>query len=186
MSHAPWCGSSQSSIPGVRRGWLSSHVTWPRQTVSTPPASASCDSVSFAQLCLLSQRSRAMRPTLLSLLSLGESRKTRSERVMVEIGRSSHHWPGSLDEGAGSMGSITTSNLWHAFLSRILCESEDLGNCRWVLPIPYFSVQQSIWGWCRWHWGLGWDTCQYSESCMPCGSQVLLLALILIFTLPRG
>ena len=34
--------------------------------------------------------------------------------------------------------------------------------------------------------GLGWDPCQYSESCMPCGFQVLLLALILIFTLPRG
>ena len=29
--------------------------------------------------------------TLLSLLSLGESGKTQSERVMVEIGRSSHH-----------------------------------------------------------------------------------------------
>ncbi|XDA83888.1 hypothetical protein R6Z07M_013741 [Ovis aries] len=34
------------------------------------PPSASCDSVSFAQLCLLSHRSRAMCPRFLSLLSL--------------------------------------------------------------------------------------------------------------------
>ena len=58
---------------------------------TAPPASASCDSVSFAQFCLLSHRSRAMRPTLLSLLSLGESGKTQSERVMVKIGGSLHH-----------------------------------------------------------------------------------------------
>ena len=57
----------------------------------TLTASASCDSVRFAQFCLLSHSSRAMCPTLLSLLSLGESRKTRLERVMVEIRRSSHH-----------------------------------------------------------------------------------------------
>ena len=98
------------------------------------PPSASCDSVSFAQFCLLSHRSRAMCPTLLSLLSLGESRKTRLERVMVEIGGSLHHWPGSLHEGAKSMGSIRTSHLWHAYPSRILCESEDLGSCGWALP----------------------------------------------------
>ena len=70
------------------------------------PPSASCDSVSFAQLCLLSHRSRATCPTLLSHLSLGESGKTRLERAMVEIGGPSHHCPGSLDEGARSMGSI--------------------------------------------------------------------------------
>ena len=187
MRRALWCGSGQTSIPGVRRGWPSSHVTWARLTVPTArPASASCDSVSFAQFCLLSHRSRAMRPTLLSLLSLGESGKTQSERVMVEIGGSSHHWPGSLDEGARSVGSIRTSHLWQAFPSRILCESEDLGSCGWVLPIPYFSVEQSSWGWCRWHSGLGWDPCQYSESPVPCGSQVLLLALIVIFTVHRG
>ena len=187
MRHAPWCGSGQTSIPGVRKGWPSSHVTWPRLTVTTtPPASASCASVSFAQFCLLSHRSRAMCPTLLSLLSLGESRKTQSERVMVETGGSSHHWPGSLDEGARSVGSIRTSHFWQAFPSRILCESEDLGSCEWVLLIPYFSVEQSSWGWCRWHWGPGWDPCQYSESPVSCGSQVLLLALIVIFALTRG
>ena len=187
MRCAPWCGSGQTSMPGMRRDWPSSHVTWPKLTEPIkPPASASCDSVSFAQFCLLSHRSRAMCPTLLSLLSLGESRKTQSERVMVETGGSSHHWPGSLDEGARSVGSIRTSLLWHAFPSRILCESEELGSCGWVLPIPYFSVEQSSWGWCRWHWGPGWDPCQYSESPVSCGSQVLLLALIVIFALPRG
>ena len=69
-----------------------------------------------AQFCLLSHRSRAMCPTLLSLLSLSESRKTRLERVMVEIGGSSNHWPGSLHEGARSVGSIGTSHLWCGFL----------------------------------------------------------------------
>ena len=107
MRCAQWCGSGQTSIPGVRRGWPSSHVTWTRLTVPTAlTASASCDSVSFAQFCLLSHRSRAMCPTLLSLLSLGESRKTRLERVMVEIRRSSHHWLGSLHEGAKIVGAI--------------------------------------------------------------------------------
>ena len=39
MRHALWCSSSQTSIPGVRRGWLSSHVTWTRLTApTTPPA----------------------------------------------------------------------------------------------------------------------------------------------------
>ena len=185
MRRAPWCSSGQTSIPGVRRGWPSSHVTWPRQTVSTPPASASCGSVSFAQFCLLSHRSRAMRPTLLSLLSLGESRKIGRRGLWLKLGG-----PHTTDQVLwmrvqGSVQSIRTSNLWHAFPSRILCESEDLASCGWVLPIPYFSVEQSSWGWCRWNWGLGWDTCQYSESCMPCGSQVLLLALIVIFTLHR-
>ena len=88
--------------------------------------------------------------------------------------------------GARSVGSIRTSHLWRSFPPRILCESEDPGSCGWVLPIPYFSFEQSSCGWCRWHWGLGWDPCQYSESRVSCGSQVLLLALILIFTLPRG
>ena len=187
MRCAQWCVSGQTFIPDVRRGWPSSHVTWTRLTVPTAlTASASCHSVSFAQFCLPSHRSRAMCPTLLSLLSLGESRKTRLERVMVEIRRSSHHWPGSLHKGAKTVGSIRTSHIWRAFPSRILCESEDLGSCGWVLPIPYFSVEQSSWGWCRWHWGLGWDPCEYSESRVSCGSQVLLLALILIFTLSRG
>ena len=61
----------------------------------TLTASASCDSVRFAQFCLLSHSSRAMCPTLLSLLSLGEFGKTESERLMVEIGGSSHHRPDS-------------------------------------------------------------------------------------------
>ena len=126
-------------------GWIYQHR----------PPSASCDSVSFAQFCLLSHRSRAMCPTLLSLLSLGESRKTQSERVMVEIGGSSHHWPCSLHEGTKTMGSIGTSHLWRGFSSRVLCQSQDLGSCGWVLPIPYFSVEQSSWGWGRWHWGIG-------------------------------
>ena len=39
------------------------------------PPSASCDSVSFAQSSLLIHRSRAMWPTLLSLLSLGAYEK---------------------------------------------------------------------------------------------------------------
>ena len=56
-------------------------------------------------------------------------------------------------EGARNVGSIRTSHLWQGFPSRILCESEDLGSCGWVLPIPYFSVEQSSWGWCRGHWG---------------------------------
>ena len=38
MRCAPWCGSSQTSIPGVRRGWPSSHVTWTRLNIPTPPA----------------------------------------------------------------------------------------------------------------------------------------------------
>ena len=134
----------------LRRGWPPSHVTWTRLTVPTTlTASASCDSVSFAHFCLRPHRSRAMCPTLLSLLSLGESRKTRLERVMVEIRRSSHHWPGSLHEGATSVGSIGISHLWRVFPFRILCESEDLGSCGWVLPIPYFSVEQSSSGWSR-------------------------------------
>ena len=58
-------------------------------------------------------------------------------------------------EGARNVGSIRTSHLWQGFPSRILCESEDLGSCGWVLPIPYFSVEQSSWGWCRGHWGTG-------------------------------
>ena len=49
-------------------------------------------------------------------------------------GGSLHHWPGSLHEGAKSMGSIRTSHLWHAYPSRILCKSEDLGSCGWALP----------------------------------------------------
>ena len=48
MRRALWCGSGQTSIPGVRRGWPSSHVTWARLTAPTArPASASCD----CQLC---------------------------------------------------------------------------------------------------------------------------------------
>ena len=34
--------------------------------------------------------------------------------------------------------------------------------------------------------GWGETPCQYSDSHLPCGSPVLLLAMILIFTLPRG
>ena len=37
MRCALWCGSSQTSIPGVRRGWPLSHVTWTRLNVPTPP-----------------------------------------------------------------------------------------------------------------------------------------------------
>ena len=56
-------------------GWLYEHHL----------PSASCDSVSFAQSCPLPHRSRAMWPTLLSLLSHSESETTRQERFMVEI-----------------------------------------------------------------------------------------------------
>ena len=35
VRRAHWCGSGQTSISGVRRGWPSSHVTWTRLTVPT-------------------------------------------------------------------------------------------------------------------------------------------------------
>ena len=75
----------QTSIPDMRRGCPSSPVTCTRLTDRHLLPSASCDSVSFAQSCLLPHRSRAMWPTLLSLLSLGESGKTQQERFIVEI-----------------------------------------------------------------------------------------------------
>ena len=36
MRHAQWCGSGQTSILVMRRGWPSSHVTWTRLIVPTP------------------------------------------------------------------------------------------------------------------------------------------------------
>ena len=37
MRCTQWCGSSQTSIPGMRRGLPISHVTWARLTVPTAP-----------------------------------------------------------------------------------------------------------------------------------------------------
>ena len=180
-------GSRQTSIPGVRRGCPSSPVQGTRLTVwRTPPAFRI---LWLSQLCSVLPPASQEQSHVAHTPQPAESQWVWKDLVGEVYGGnrgSPHHWPGSLDEGAGSVGSIGTSHLWRAFPSRILCESEDLGSCGWVLPTPYFCVEQSRRGWGRWHWGAGWDPSQYSESRMPCGSQVLLLALILSFSLPRG
>ena len=177
----------QTSITGERGGCPSSPVTCTRLTVRTTPPTFCI--LWLGQLCSVLPPASQKQSHVAHTPQPPESQWVRKDLVGEVYGGnrgSSQHWPGSLDKGAGSMGSIRTSHLWRAFPSRILCESEDLGSCGWVLPIPYFCVEQSRRGWGRWHWGAGWNTCQYSESHVPCESQVLLLALILTFTLPRG
>ena len=186
MRHALWCSSSQTSIPGMRRGWPSSHVTWTRLTVPKHwllPHPVTLSGLLSSASCLIE----------------AEPCAPHSSASWVSVSPERHGWRGLWWKLGGlhttdqvpcmrvrRVWGYWTSHLWRAFPSRILCESENLGSCGWVLPIAYFSVEQSSWGWCRWHWGLGWGPCQYSESRVPCGSQILLLALRLIFTLPRG
>ena len=142
------CDAAQVRLPSLAWGEAGYHPMWHEpgwlhQQHRLP--SASCDSVRFAQFCLLSQRSREMCPTLLSLLSLGESRNTWLKQVPVEIGGSSHHWPGSLHESAKTVGSIGTSHIWHAFPSRIPCESEDLGSCEWSSLSLISLLSRAVW-----------------------------------------
>ena len=173
MRHAQWGGSGQTSIHGVRRGCPSSPVTCTRLTVwTTPPAFRI---LWLGQLCSVLPPASQKQSHVSHTPQPPESRWVRKDPVGEGYGGNrgySRHWPGSLDEGARTVGSTGTSHLWRAIPSRILCESEDLGSCGWVLPIPYFCVEQRRRDWSRWHWGAGWDPCQYSESHMPCGSQV--------------
>ena len=156
------CDAAQVRLPSLAWGEAGYHPMWHEpgwlhQQHRLP--SASCDSVRFAQFCLLSQRSREMCPTLLSLLSLGESRNTWLKRVPVEIGGSSHHWPGSLHESAKTVGSIGTSHIWHAFPSRIPCESEDLGSCEWSSLSLISLLSRAFKAYSEDKWGLGWERC---------------------------
>ena len=127
----------QTSIPGVRRGCPSSPVTCTRLTVwTTPPAFRI---LWLGQLCSVLPPASQKQSHVSHTPQPPESRWVRKDPVGEGYGGnrgSSRHWPGSLDEGARSVGSIGTSHLWRAIPSRILSESEDLGSCGWVLPIP--------------------------------------------------
>ena len=146
MRCAPWCGSSQTSIPGMRRGWSSSHVTWARRNVPTPPTFRSV-------LPPVSQKPSHVPHTPQPPESQWIQKDTVGEGYGGNRGilESLTRFPARRCKECG-VHRDKPSLMW--FSSRVLCQSQDLGSCGWVLPIPYFSVEKGSWGWGRWHWGI--------------------------------